>query len=277
MSDEPKQPGKENLLGLHLTPYAVILTSSLVTAAETITIGAGSCDDGAGNGEGNVLNSDGADKKDKKKDKNKEQNMGDGQPGMGKMDKTKGKGKMDQSHETDKYKDGMGNKGKGETDEYQDNGRIDQTKENGEMDQSDRMEKNNHQDIGKDHQDMRKTDASQDTGEVNESSGMNKDKWVGQDRPMMGYGEMGSRKTKTSDISQDDMAQTSKDKKAMLLRRQRGGRVGWMFTHFMASDDTMIIPAYMGAPEPVPGIVLMDDPARDTAYEDEILMCGVDS
>lgn len=237
-----------------------------MTAAETITIGAGSCDNGAANGEkaadtaypgADVVYSNG----EKKMDKNKNQEMG-------KMKKPQEMGKMENPKERDKMN------------KTQETGKMDKPQEAGQTRKSqDANKKEKRQEAGniEKSREMGNIEKSQEMGniekaqEIGKSSDMNKVRSTSQSQPSQGQSQDISPEAK------NDKGQTHQTNPAR-IRRQQGGTVNMVMATFIESNDTMIVPAYMGRPQHLPGVVIMDnDPAKDTANEGGAWACGISS
>jgi hypothetical protein len=237
--------------------------SFIVTAAETMTIGAGSCDSGAANGGVAVATTTTA------VDKGKDMNMGKDE-GMGKdkgMPKDEGMGK-DQGKDQGMPKDeGMGK---------------DQGKDQG-MPKDEGMGKDQGKDQGMPKDEGMGKDQGKDQG-MPKDEGMGKDKSMGQDMSKdqsMDKGKSDYMPTEQDNSMSDDK---SKDQSmsgsymsklmAVKVRRQTGGTISWIMAPFMDANDTTLIPAALGAPQPQPGYAILDDPAKDVYNEGWSSGCG---
>lgn len=81
---------------------------------------------------------------------------------------------------------------------------------------------------------------------------------------------------KPSDYSSMSDPKKPEDGKTMyVVRRQTGGTVSMMMAPFVGMNDTIIMPASMGAPQVQAGVDLVEDPAKDVGTEGWSSACGI--
>ncbi len=93
--------------------------------------------------------------------------------------------------------------------------------------------------------------------------------------------EMKDKEMKDKEEQDKGMPKDSEPKKPengqsmYVVRRQTGGTVSMVMAPFIGMNDTIIMPASVGAPQPQPGVELLDDPAKNVGTDGWSSACGI--
>ncbi|ERF72586.1 hypothetical protein EPUS_02868 [Endocarpon pusillum Z07020] len=254
----------------------------LMTAAETMTIGAGSCDDGAASGGAAAATGyAGDDKYQKEKEDAKmmdDKKEYDGGSGGAYSSSSYDAGAATPSYyvATSTYPDGTSTYSyttsiySATSSTYSDAGAYTP---------SPYPMASNEGEKGKDVQDKGMNDKGMNDKGMNDKGmndkGMNDKEMKDKEMKDKGVNDKDESKKSSDSSSMSDQTKLEDGKPIYVVRRQTGGTVSQVMAPFIGMNDTIIMPASVGAPQPHPGVELVEDPAKDVGKDGWSSVCGM--